>query len=703
MTESQAWDISLNGFLEKKRQNLKIWHWRFMNLQNSVLTSYTDETKVTKTGEFYLHANCKVEVLLQGGDENSFIVYESNDIDDAYELVTNDSSSRNGTAEDSNNIENSTGRDSLQAPFILRAKDYADLEIWMLSIIQSINGEYREDENFNKFKESEHVDNENNVYNSEAGDVAAMTDQSVDQLNLLLQSTPNEDASTDSSNDKKDKKKVYFQVPSTPAKLEKVKVELEDPDPLTRFLDRPKSFRNSRRFSFKKGITINETSSDDVTLVDMFSLPPSSSAAPFGSWKQHKIELLNNKLTIYETIDMATLENVANAMSMAPMALAKGITAISSKLSTTLTSSAKNAPLKEKDVATTESVAATPETNVKLVRHLDKFSQVITLPTKYTRQPNTFAILLMDRPARSSLTDSMLTDGNTYFSIRLAAPTETVANKWIETLRREIERQIDLDFICLTNADTAQTSLLAQTTTMIAQPLNLLYTLYNSATTRDSKKVDSSEAAKPVETDRRQRLDSNDLGVGGNELTALLTRSSIRRSIFGVFDAIATAATTSDTDKLLTEKFIHPVSKELLSGADGDVYHCFAVYENQRYDTARGYSSNHLKKEDFAKLTDVMGLIALPFLFLTHVQLPAAFEWLQENQAGGVHHVNNDLELPCDWIPDQEYDHAASIGNWMYADSFAEFSSGSYPDTHKKERPYEIRRRKWIKFCKVKQ
>jgi hypothetical protein len=98
---------------------------------------------------------------------------------------------------------------------------------------------------------------------------------------------------------------------------------------------------------------------------------------------------------------------------------------------------------------------------VKLVRHLDKFSQVITLPTKYTRQPNTFAILLMDRPARSSLTDSMLTDGNTYFSIRLAAPTETVANKWIETLRREIERQIDLDFICLTNADTAQTSLLA--------------------------------------------------------------------------------------------------------------------------------------------------------------------------------------------------------------------------------------------------
>ena len=174
MTESQAWDISLNGFLEKKRQNLKIWHWRFMNLQNSILTSYTDETKVTKTGEFYLHSNCKVEVLLQGGDENSFIVYESNDIDDAYEVVTNDSSGRNGTTEDSNNIENSTGRDSLQkqAPFILRAKDYADLEIWMLSIIQSINGEYREDENFNKFKESEHVDNENNVYNSEAGDVA---------------------------------------------------------------------------------------------------------------------------------------------------------------------------------------------------------------------------------------------------------------------------------------------------------------------------------------------------------------------------------------------------------------------------------------------------------------------------------------------------------------------------------------------------
>ena len=127
------------------------------------------------------------------------------------------------------------------------------------------------------------------------------------------------------------------------------------------------------------------------------------------------------------------------------------------------------------------------------------------------------------------------------------------------------------------------------------------------------------------------------------------------------------------------------------------------MYENQRYDPARGYSSNHLKREDFAKLTDVTGLIALPFLFLTHVQLPAAFEWLQENQAGGVHHVNNDLELPCDWIPDQEYDHAASIGNWMYADSFAEFSSGSYPDTHKKERPYEIRRRKWIKFCKVKQ
>ncbi len=717
--ESQAWDISLNGFLEKKRQNLKIWHWRFMNLQNSVLSSYTDESQTTKTGEFYLHANCKVEVLLQSGEENAFIVYESSDIDDkidisdAYKVVADVNSStggidKNGITDDSVNIESSTSRESQQKqpPFILRAKDYADLEIWMLSIIQSINGRYREDENFNKFKDIVHVENDNNVNNTEAVDDAVMTDLGVDQLNLLLSTPDDSNGPANDGAEKQEKKKVNFQIFSTPAKLEKVKVESKDPDPLTRFLDRPKSFRNSRRFSFKKGMTTNETSADTVTLVNTFSLPPTSSATPFASWRQHKIELVNNKLTIYESAEVDTLENVTNAMTMAPMVLAKGITAISSKLSTTLTMSAKKAPSADKDVH--DSLPVLEISSIKTVRYLDKFSQIVTLPTKYSRQPNTFAILLVDKQACSQEGSDVITDNCTYCSLRLSASSEAIANKWIEALRREIERQIDLDFICVSNteADIPQTSLLTQTTNMISQPLNLLYSLYNSATFRDRSKSDggSNDVTKPIsiETDSRQRLDSNDLGIGNSELTALLSRNSIRRSIFGVFDSIP-ASMTTDSDKLLTENFIHPVSEELLSGAEGRAYYCFAVFENQRYDSARGYSSNHLKKDDFAKLTDVSGSVVLPFLFLSHVQLPAAFEWLQENQADGVHHVTNDVDLPCDWIPDQEYDHATSIGNWMYADSFAEFSSGSYIGAHNKESPYLIRRRKWIKFCKIKQ
>ena len=717
MMESQAWDISLNGFLEKKRQNLKIWHWRFMNLQNYVLSSYTDETQTTKTGEFYLHANCKVEVLLQPGEENAFIVFESSgmddkmDINDAYEVVTNVNSNtigidKNGTTDDTINIESTTSRESQQKqpPFILRAKDYADLEIWMLSIIQSINGRYREDENFNKFKDIENVENGNSVHNTEAVHDAVMTDLGVDQLNLLLSTPDDSNGPADDSNEKQEKKKVNFQTFPTPAKLEKVKVESEDPDPLTHFLDRPKSFRNSRRFSFKRGMTINETGADTVTLVNMFSMPPTSSATPFASWRQHKIELVNNKLTIYESVETDTLENVTNAMTMAPMVLAKGITAISTKLSTSLTMSAKKAPSTDNDTATIDLVATSEVNNIKIVRYLDKFSQIVTVPIKYSRQPNTFAILLIDKQTCGQDGSDIITDNCTYCSIRLSASSEAIANKWIESLRREIERQIDLDFICFSNAsaDTSQTSLLTHTTNMISQPLNLLYTLYNSATFRDRSKSggNNNDVTKPIETDGRQRLDSNDQGVGSNELTALLSRNSIRRSILGVFEKFS-ATMVSDNDKLLTDNFIHPVSKELLAGTDGS-YYCFSVFENQRYDSARGYSSNHLKKDDFAKLTDVSGGVVLPFLFLSHVQLPVAFEWLQENQIDGVHHVNNDLDLPCDWIPDQEYGYAASIGNWIYADSFAEFRSG-YIGTQNKESPYLIRRRKWIKFCKVKQ
>lgn len=74
-----AWDIQQSGFLEKKSNTLKQWHWRWIRLEENVLRSFVDETERIRSGEFFLHPDCAIQVLpsklYNGVNENILYIF----------------------------------------------------------------------------------------------------------------------------------------------------------------------------------------------------------------------------------------------------------------------------------------------------------------------------------------------------------------------------------------------------------------------------------------------------------------------------------------------------------------------------------------------------------------------------------------------------------------------------------------------------
>ena len=178
------WAVEYQGYLSKRRRRVNGWHPRFIVLEHSVLSSFTDETRRRQTGCIRIGAGTLVQVLPQSSGAlpgrgvlaNAFAVFdptddymlrrrreENGDDDDAassgallYSMIFDtslDEPFSGATPEDSQPPLplNSTSGDhagSEQAPFLLAADDSHTLEMWMIALIQCINGAYRPDEGF---------------------------------------------------------------------------------------------------------------------------------------------------------------------------------------------------------------------------------------------------------------------------------------------------------------------------------------------------------------------------------------------------------------------------------------------------------------------------------------------------------------------------------------------------------------------------
>ena len=193
---TSTWQVVHCGYLAKKRRYATGWHSRFCLLENGELSSYTDETRCTRTGSFILGSSSLVRVLngdtsYQGrGPENAFVVFDPSDdyllrqsgaddgaddgddalmdsmifdtsLDESFEGTASANRSRlssNTSATDSYSassvaslVKSAAGQEKAcikQAPFLLAAEDSESLETWMIALIQAINGAYRPEENF---------------------------------------------------------------------------------------------------------------------------------------------------------------------------------------------------------------------------------------------------------------------------------------------------------------------------------------------------------------------------------------------------------------------------------------------------------------------------------------------------------------------------------------------------------------------------
>ena len=104
-----------SGFLEKKSNILRQWHLRYFVLSERVLSSFADESQKVQTGRLEIDDATTIEAL-------------PNEEPDRMNIFT--------------------VRNQRNETFTMNASDAQDLEIWMISLIQSIYGEFAPSENF---------------------------------------------------------------------------------------------------------------------------------------------------------------------------------------------------------------------------------------------------------------------------------------------------------------------------------------------------------------------------------------------------------------------------------------------------------------------------------------------------------------------------------------------------------------------------
>jgi hypothetical protein len=112
-----------SGYLEKKSKYLKVWNKRWFVLEGGRLNRYSDETQSTLKGSFEVTPHTQVEACAPS-DSRNYLFTVSNPRSESDEVLE------------------------------LSAPDMLQLESWMLCLIQAINGEFSEEENFDAGRSS---------------------------------------------------------------------------------------------------------------------------------------------------------------------------------------------------------------------------------------------------------------------------------------------------------------------------------------------------------------------------------------------------------------------------------------------------------------------------------------------------------------------------------------------------------------------